>query len=618
MIPGYWISSSPLVITATVNDTGLSGLKNVTLYYSYRATNTTNWGSNISLGVDSDPWDSSSWTFAFPDGLGHYKFYSIATDNATNRELPPDGTGDASCGFNTGAPVSSVDEINPYWTSMKSLVITATAQDFGPSGLKNVTLYFYNSTDNDSWDGPWLYDIDDDPWITCSWSFLFPNQTGYYRFYSCAADNSSHVEDAALTNDTGCGYDIVSPSCQVSYNSSAGSFKSSDSVKIFADFNEPYSGMNDSSVRIAISTMGNGSLSNVSMHMINNTYWNYEWIIPSGSDEDGPFTVRIYAKDNASNTLDPYPTIDTSKDIDNTPPVIFNLSIESISTNSVIISWTSTENTTSHIEYGLTSSYGFWFNGSAYRISHHCIVPGLSSDTTYHYRVISADPAGNQALSLTGLFTTPKQTQKSRYIVPIIENTPPSNPTISGPTTGGITQFYMFTVRSLDADSDPLIYTFTWGDGAIESSGNIPNGINCVRNHSWLKAGKYTITVTASDTTSGSSSEKTIWIDAVAVGDEGYLLDNDSDGIYDVFHQNATGIESITEKKNGNYLIDVDGDQRWDYEYNITTGMLMSIAYTPSQPKETPFPLLLGISLIGIVCLLLVVLVLRRRFHKKQ
>jgi hypothetical protein len=176
----------------------------------------------------------------------------------------------------------------------------------------------------------------------------------------------------------------------------------------------------------------------------------------------------------------------------------------------------------------------------------------------------------------------------------------------------------MFTVRSLDADSDPLIYTFTWGDGAIESSGNIPNGINCVRNHSWLKAGKYTITVTASDTTSGSSSEKTIWIDAVAVGDEGYLLDNDSDGIYDVFHQNATGIESITEKKNGNYLIDVDGDQRWDYEYNITTGMLMSIAYTPSQPKETPFPLLLGISLIGIVCLLLVVLVLRRRFHKKQ
>ena len=618
VIPDYWISSSPLVITATVDDTGPSGLKNVTLYYRYRTTNTSSWGSNISFSVDTIPWDLTSWAFSFPEGAGHYQFYSIATDNATNIETASGGNGDATCGFNTGAPLSEVNEITPYWTSTIPLLIEATAEDFGPSGLKNVTLYYYNSPDNSTWAGPWRYGVDTDPWIDCSWDFLCPNQTGYYRFYSCASDNSSHVEDAALINDTGCGYDVQPPTCSISYNRTKDSFKAYDSLGIHASFTEPYSSVDESSVLIAISTMGNGSLANASMNMIDNTHWSYDWVIPSGSDEDGPFTIRIYANDMASNPLDPYPTMDTTKQIDNTPPVISNLSMSNVTTDSVLISWLTNENATSHIEYGLTPSYGSWFHGSAFVISHRCTLSGLSAATTYYYQVTSYDSAGNQDTSLNSSFTTSAQTSKRRDIVQKNVNTPPSNPIIDGPTTGRISQIYMYTVSAHDANNDTITYTFDWDDGSIDSSELIPTGIQCIKDHSWTKAGKYTIQVTASDTTTNSSSEMTVWIDAIPVDDVGYFLDDDSDGIFDVFHNNVTGLETVMEMRNGVYLIDVNGDQRWDYEYNATSGTLMSILQQRPITEETPFPLFLICCLIFVVVLLLLVIVYRRRFNKKQ
>ena len=616
-ISGYWKLTSPLSITGTVFEIGPSGLKNVTLFYRYRATNASSWGSNVHFGIDVDPWVACNWSFTFPNGPGHYQLHSIATDNATNTETAPGGNGDTTCGFNTGAPVSFVNEITAYWTSSIPLLIDADAEDVGPSGVKNVTLFYYNGIDNITWSGPWRYGIDTDPWINCSWNFLFPNQTGYYRFYSCAADNSSHVENAPLNNDTGCGYDIQSPTCTISYNTTAGFFKTSDSLKIFATFTEPHSGMDETSVFIAISTMGNGNLSNVSMNMVDNTHWSYDWIIPAGSDEDGPFTIRIYANDNVTNNLNPYPTIDSSKQIDNTPPVISNLSVDDVSTTSVQIVWLTTEDATSSIEYGPTPSYGFWFNSSAFVIFHQCTLSGLSSSTTYYFHVLSTDFAGNYNTSMNQTFTTNKQTSKSRNIVQVSENKPPSSPIIEGPITGRISQVYLFKVRSIDANNDTITYTFDWGDDTLESSGALPNGLRCIRNHSWTRAGKYTIEVTASDTTSSSSSELTVWIDAVAVIGLGYLLDNDSDGIFDVFYNNVTGVQTVTEIRGGVYLIDVNGDQRWDYEYNATSGTLLSILQQLPSTEEKPFPWLFISSLIIVVFFMLLVILYRRGFLKK-
>jgi hypothetical protein len=617
-ITEYWKTSAPVLIMSTINDTGSSGLKNTSLYYRYRPTNSTGWGSYICFGIDTTPWTNCSWAFTFPNGPGHYQLYSIATDNATNTETAPGGNGDTSCGYNTGTPLSFVIQVIPYWTSTEPLLVTATAEDFGPSGLKNVTLYFYNSIDNITWSGPWSYGVDIDPWISCSWSFSFPNQTRYYRFYACAADNSNHVETAPLINDTECGYDIQSPVCSISYNTSVDSFKSSDSLKIYANFTEPYSGMDESSVRIAISTNGDDDVVNTSMIMIENTHWFYNWTIPSGSDEDGQFTVSIYAQDTVSNHLSPYPTTDASKQIDNTPPILSNLGVDNFTSSSVRVTWLTNENATSQIEYGPALSFGSWFNSSSSVLVHQCVLSGLSSGMTYYYRVVSYDPAGNQATSINESFTTLTQPSRKRAPVQIIENTPPSNPFIEGPTTGHIDVSYSFIVGSIDPNNDSISYSFDWGDGTIESSGYLPNEIHCIKNHSWTQAGRYTITLKASDTKSSTSSETTIWIDTIIVGDKGYLLDFDCDGLFDIFHNGLTGLETETQMRDGNYLIDIDGDSSWDYQFNATSGVILLMLHQPPSSEEGSSPLLLINGLILVVLLGLFIILYRRRHHKQQ
>ncbi len=152
-ISPYWKTTAPLTITATASDTGWSGLKNVTLYYRYRATNASSWGGNVSFGVDTDPWVSCSWSFTFTNGSGHYQFYSIASDNATNVELAA-GSADTQCGYDTLAPSSQVNSISPYNVTVSPFLINATASD----DTKNVTLWYKYSTQNSSWWNPcWSY-----------------------------------------------------------------------------------------------------------------------------------------------------------------------------------------------------------------------------------------------------------------------------------------------------------------------------------------------------------------------------------------------------------------------------------------------------------------------------
>jgi hypothetical protein len=81
--------------------------------------------------------------------------------------------------------------------------------------------------------------------------------------------------------------------------------------------------MNDATVKIRINTTaGNGNLSNTTMTKTDATHYYHSWTIPSGSGNEGTFTVRIYAQDNATHYLSPYPTSNSSKIIDNTPPTL--------------------------------------------------------------------------------------------------------------------------------------------------------------------------------------------------------------------------------------------------------------------------------------------------------
>jgi hypothetical protein len=84
-------------------------------------------------------------------------------------------------------------------------------------------------------------------------------------------------------------------------------------------------------------------------------------------------------------------------------PFIFNVAVSNITGSSATITWDTDENADSKVDYGLTSAYGSTVTDNSLVTSHSITLTGLSSGTTYHFRVRSADLAGNE--SATGDFT---------------------------------------------------------------------------------------------------------------------------------------------------------------------------------------------------------------------
>lgn len=92
---------------------------------------------------------------------------------------------------------------------------------------------------------------------------------------------------------------------------------------------------------------------------------------------------------------------------DLTAPVISNISSGTSDTSSRTITWTTDEPATSQVEYGLTASYGTLTTlDASLKTTHSVSLSGLSPNTTYHFRVISADANENEALSADETFST--------------------------------------------------------------------------------------------------------------------------------------------------------------------------------------------------------------------
>lgn len=92
---------------------------------------------------------------------------------------------------------------------------------------------------------------------------------------------------------------------------------------------------------------------------------------------------------------------------DTTAPVISNVEAKAIMETSAKIAWGTDEAADSQVEYGTTASYGSSTTLDASRVTaHEQSLTGLTTDTTYHYRVKSRDAAGNLATSADATFKT--------------------------------------------------------------------------------------------------------------------------------------------------------------------------------------------------------------------
>jgi len=92
---------------------------------------------------------------------------------------------------------------------------------------------------------------------------------------------------------------------------------------------------------------------------------------------------------------------------DTTPPAISAIAAGTMTSSSTAISWTTNEAATSLVEYGTTTAYGSsTLFDSNLVIGHNQAIGGLQASTIYHYRIRSADAAGNLGISGDNTFTT--------------------------------------------------------------------------------------------------------------------------------------------------------------------------------------------------------------------
>ncbi len=91
---------------------------------------------------------------------------------------------------------------------------------------------------------------------------------------------------------------------------------------------------------------------------------------------------------------------------DTTAPAISNVSSGTPTSSSATITWTTDEAASTQVEYGLTTGYGSSTALDSRLVTgHSASLTGLSANTTYFFRVRSADAASNMATA-TGSFRT--------------------------------------------------------------------------------------------------------------------------------------------------------------------------------------------------------------------
>jgi len=129
---------------------------------------------------------------------------------------------------------------------------------------------------------------------------------------------------------------------------------------------------------------------------------------------------------------------------DKTPPVITNVRVEQVKTDSAIVLWDTDEVADSFIEYGQTASYGQSSADRTFLLYHSILLQGLSPDKEYHFRALSADSSGNTGLGTDTVFRTAKGGGAP-------DTTPP---VISGVTVSGVSDTRAVIMWTTDELSD--------------------------------------------------------------------------------------------------------------------------------------------------------------------
>ncbi|MGQ9583658.1 MAG: fibronectin type III domain-containing protein, partial [Thermoplasmatota archaeon] len=164
------------------------------------------------------------------------------------------------------------------------------------------------------------------------------------------------------------------------------------------------------------------------------------YTLPSG---DGVKTVFFRVRDRAGNVAG---SVSDAIILDTTPPLISNIQVVGITDTSATVTWATSEEADSGVDWGLTSSYGSSMRDDAFTTAHSLTLKGLSASTTYHFRVHSTDRAGNPT------------TYSSDYIfitAPTPDTTPPI---ITSVAVGGVTDNLAVVTWATNEPADSTVH----------------------------------------------------------------------------------------------------------------------------------------------------------------
>lgn len=92
---------------------------------------------------------------------------------------------------------------------------------------------------------------------------------------------------------------------------------------------------------------------------------------------------------------------------DTIPPNIYNIAVSNVRTNSVDVTWSTDEPSTSLVYYGQDEQYGSSTNeDSGLTTNHSMTISGLNPNEAYHFQVVSRDGNANVAFSADNTFLT--------------------------------------------------------------------------------------------------------------------------------------------------------------------------------------------------------------------
>jgi len=200
-------------------------------------------------------------------------------------------------------PISSIVPLHSYYYN-SPIKIAAIVNDTSGSGINNVTLYFFYSPDNSSWDDNTYYGtlFGTDYVLPWEWFFTFPMDDGYYKFYLKAVDKAGNIEGGHYmgppTIQARCCYDSTPPIIILALPNN-NSTNQSIERSILIHFSEP---MNASSVESSLLIRPSMTISGYE--------WNANYTIlninlSSYFTQNTIYTVNINtsAKDIAGNSL---------------------------------------------------------------------------------------------------------------------------------------------------------------------------------------------------------------------------------------------------------------------------------------------------------------------------